>query len=191
MTDRKADPVQHLHLLELAVRQIQALAQADAVTAKFQRPAGGDARVEQAQATRRRVTRVGENLAAGFGLALVERGESRVTQINLAAHLDALRQQLAKQAQGYGRDRARVRGDVFALASVAASRRAHELPGLVEQTHGEAVEFRFGAIGKIPVVVELFTQAAVESAHLVFVERVFQRQHRDLVLDGFELARRR
>jgi hypothetical protein len=48
---------------------------ADAVAAEFQRAAGGDLRIQLAQAAGRGVARVGEGLAADFQLRGVERSK--------------------------------------------------------------------------------------------------------------------
>ncbi len=98
-----------------------------------QGPRGGDRGIELAQRAGGGVARIGEGLAALFGLPLVERGEIGVAHIDLAANLEDLGHVAALKLARNVRDGANVSGDVLALAAVAARGRNHKLAALVAQ----------------------------------------------------------
>ena len=89
-------------------------------------PGGGDRRVQLAQRAGGGVARVGEYLAAGLSLPLVQRGEVGAGHVDLAAHLADRR-----SAGNPVRDvlqRAQVGGDVLAGEAVAAGGADGEAP---------------------------------------------------------------
>ena len=59
----------------------------NAIAAELQRAAGGDFRIQLAQATGGGVAWVGERLATGFGLGCIEPVETGLAHVHLAAHL--------------------------------------------------------------------------------------------------------
>ena len=108
-----------------------------------QRPLGGDARIELAQAAGGGVARIGEHLLPRGGLRLVHLEEVRLGHEDLAADLDQ-RRRAALQPRRHRLHRAEIGGDVLALGAVAARRAAHEAAVLVGQVDRQPVDLRFG-----------------------------------------------
>ena len=122
---------------------------AQAVGEEAQGPLRGDARIELAHRTGRRVARVDEGLAADLALAFVEPVEIGTAHIDLAAHLQH-RRHAAFAIRGQGErdlaDGADVVGHVLAHLAVAARGGLHQPAVLVAQAHGEAVELGLGHV---------------------------------------------
>ncbi|MCY1395913.1 hypothetical protein D9M71_108690 [compost metagenome] len=181
------EPLQHAHL---GARQL-ALHPADAIGAELQRPAGGDLRVELAQAAGGGVARVGEGLAAGFHGAGVERLEAGPGHVHLAAHFQHCRPTLALQAQRDVAHGAHVGADVLAGAAVATGGAAHQTAVLVEQADRQAVELGLAAVFHFRPAAEqvagrqqltqALAHAAVEVQQVLFLEGVAQAEHRHFV----------
>ncbi len=141
---------------ELSPRRLGAVDEADTIAAKSQWPARGDARIQQPQTAGGGITRIGENLAAGFFLTLIERPESGKLHIYLAPDLDAIGHSIAQQAQRDGRDGARIGGYIFAITPIAPGGRSFQFAGLVQQTDCKPVELRLGAIGQRRFMLQFF-----------------------------------
>ena len=91
---------------------------APAIGKEAEWPGGGDRRIQLAQRAGGGVARVGEDLAAGLSLPLVERGEVGAGHVDLAAHL-ADRRSAGDPVRDI-RQRAQVGGHVLAGVTVAA-----------------------------------------------------------------------
>ena len=179
-----------LHRLELAVRQrLRHLA--PAVREEAQRTRGRDARVLLAKRSGGGIARVGEDLAAGGFLPLIERLEILLRHVDFAAHLqhvgrtgDALR--------NVG-DRPHVWRDVLADRPVAARRREHQLTALVSDRAGQAVDLGLrrhrheGVGGKV----QESLHARDELGHLILGECILEAEHRPRMRDLGKRGRRR
>ena len=154
---------------------------------------GGDRGIELAQRARGGVARIGEGLAALFGLPLIERGEIGVAHIDLAANLEDFGHVAALKLARNVRDGANVSGDVLALAAVAARGGNHQAPSLVAQRYRKAVDFHLGGDIERRAGVELqeAPHAANEIARLFIGEDVAERQHAHRVADLGEFRGRR
>ena len=162
---------------------------ADAVAAEFQGAAGGDFRIQLAQAAGCGVARVGEGLAADFHLAGVEPFEPGLGHEHLAAHFQHRRPTAAVQLERDVADGAHVDADVFAGGAIAAGRAADQGAVLVKQRHRQAVELGFAAVVNRSAAaeqvtggqVEAFGDTAVELAQVDFFEGVAEAEHGDFV----------
>ncbi len=100
---------------------------------------------------------------------------------HLAAHLEHTRCD-ADQPQRNRAHRAEVRRDVLAAGTVAAGRTLHQQAVLVAQADRDAVVLQLGAVAQLRArqafLGEPFAHATIECQHLVVVESVVQRQHR-------------
>ena len=108
----------------------------------MQRPRRGDGGIELAQAACRGIARVGEELLAGGGLPLVDGGEIRMRQIDLAAHFERVRHILSGQLLRNVADGTGVGRDILADGTIAARGRAHEPALLVAQAERQTVDLR-------------------------------------------------
>jgi len=111
------------------------------VCEKTQGARGGDGRVLLPKRAGRGIARIGEDLAAGRFLPLIERREVRLRHINLAAHFEHVGR-IADHLGNVG-NRPRVGGDVLADGAVSPRRGKHQLPGFVAQRARQAVDLRF------------------------------------------------
>ena len=141
----------------------------NAVGKKVQAAAGGDARIELAQAAGGGVARVGKRfLALGF-LACIERGKIGFQHQHFAAHFDGFGHIAAVQAQRNIGDGAHIVGNVFAAGTIAAGGRLHQHAASIEQADGQAVEFRFNHIfGLLPG--QAAAHAFIKSEHFAVVK---------------------
>src|SRR5262249_7677581 len=142
LIDAEAALSEPLQRLDLAL-ELQALAIADGVAPDGERPLGGHARVELAEAPGGRVPRGHEGWEAGLGSGLVEPGEGLERQVPLPSHLHHGRRRHAgrhAELPGDGPDGTEVPGDVLALEAVAAGRALDEAPILVGERDGHAVD---------------------------------------------------
>ena len=158
---------------------------APAVGKEAQRTARGDGGIELAQGARRRVPGVGEHLGAGLGLLGVELLEIVVAQIDLAAHLDQLRDTFAGESAGDIAHRHDVGRHVLALGAVAPRRRLHQARVLVGEGDREPIDLRLGRQldGSIGAEAQEATDAGDEIDHVLLAEGVAERKHRHAVAD--------
>ena len=165
---------------------------ADAVAPHRQRPRGGQRGVELANRTGRRVARVHEGRLAGRGPLLVQAGERRQRQVDLAAHLQQRRGVLHTQRNRA--DRAQVLGHVLAHLAVPAGGAAHQHAVLVDERDGEAVDLRLGHEVHVAHLHALAREIALAAHHprgqLLLVARVGEREHRLEVRHLAELVER-
>lgn len=131
-TDRHAPVLELLQIADMGVGNVSGDL-ADPVAAEFQRTAGGDLRIQLAQAAGRGVTRVGEGLATDFQLRCIEPLETGLGHVDLAAHLEGRRPAAAVQLQRNVAHGAHVDADVFAGGAVAAGRAAHQHTVQIQQ----------------------------------------------------------
>ncbi|MNZ68420.1 hypothetical protein D3C78_866860 [compost metagenome] len=159
---------------------------ANAIAAELQRATGGDLRIQLAQAPRRRVTRVGEGLAAGFQLRRIEALETGLGHIDFATHLQGRRPTAALQLERNIAHRAHVDTDVFARGAVTARGAAYQHAILVQQADRQAIELGFAAVLNLDTAakqitgrqVQAFGHPTVKLAHVGFFEGVAQAEHR-------------
>ena len=151
----------------------------------------GDPGILLAQRARRRISRIGEYLFAGLGLALVERQEVRLGHVDFAAHLADRRNVLAFELVGDFLQRADVGGHVLALETVAAGGGLHQHAVLVAKRHRQPVDLRLGGEGELVVFLEIekAADAGDEIGHVLIAERILQGQHRHRVPHLGEAAR--
>ena len=165
---------------------------ADPVAPHRQRPRGGQRRVELANRAGGRVARVHEGRLAGRGALLVQAGERRQRQVDLAAHLQQRRGVL--HAQRNRADRAQVLGHVLAHLAVPAGGAAHQHAVLVDERDGEAVDLRLGHEVHVAHLHALAREVALAAHHprgqLLLVARVGEREHRLEVRHLLELVER-
>jgi len=157
-----------------------------------QRPGSGDRGIELAQAAGGGVARVGEGLAAGFGLPRVQRGEIGMAHVDLAAHLEDLGR-AGEHFRDVG-DGGGIGGDILAGLAIAARRGLHQPALLVAQRERQPVDLRLGGEGqgRIGAEVQIAADARHEFRHLRFGKGVLEAEHPDRVLDpGEALGRRR
>ncbi len=127
LADREAQAVDRLHRGK--VKRSERLAHlAPAVRVEAQRPRRGDTRILLAKRAGRGVARVGENLAAGRLLPLVQRLEVGLGHVDFAADLEDVGRAL--QLLRDVADGADVRSHVFPDLPVATGGRKHQLPAL-------------------------------------------------------------
>ena len=148
-----------------------------------QRPRRRDAGVLLPQRAGRGVARIDVKLLAGGLLPLVQREEIRLGHVDLAAHLGDVRNVLALQRLRHVLQRLDVRRDVLADRAVAARRRMDQLALLVAQRHRQPVDLRLGRERERLVGIELekAADALDEACHVLFGERIVEREHRHRV----------
>ena len=152
-----------------------------------QRPPGGDAGIELAQAAGGRVAGVGKALLAPSLLRGIEGEEVVLEHQHLATHLQHGRGR-ALQPFGYAAHGAQVGSDVLAGDAVAAGGALDQHAVLVAQCGGQTVELGRGAVVLLALQVEQRLQATVESLDVAFRKRIGQRAHRHPVGDSTETA---
>ena len=120
----------------------RAVHHAERVGPEVQRPLRRHRRVLLAQRAGGGVARVDEEPLPQLGLALVHRLELGDRHVDLAAHLEHVGVGAARLGQllGHVVDGGHVRRHVLAGHAVAPRGRLHELPALVGQRHGDAVD---------------------------------------------------
>ena len=143
-----------------------------------QRPRGRDLRILLAKRPRRGVARVGEDLAALRLLPLVERGESILRHIDLAAHLED-RRRAGQSLRNVG-NRPHVRPHILADAAVPARRREHQLACFITQRTGQPVDLGLGGErdGRVGRKAQESPYPRDKLDHFLRRERIFQAQHR-------------
>jgi len=162
---------------------------AQAVAAELQRPAGGDLRIQLAQAARCGVARVGEGLATRLQLRGVQALETGLGHEHFAAHFQRGRPTAALQLEGNVAHGAHVDADVFTGGAVASGGPAHQYAVLVQQADRQAIELGLAAVLHRCATTEqvasrqiqAFVDPAIELAHVDFFEGVTEAEHRDFV----------
>ena len=187
----KAAAPEPFHHAGLGVRRHRAHL-APAIGEEPERARRGDRGILLAQRAGGRVARIGEHLPAGRGLAPVEIEECRLRHVDFAAHLADDGHVPAAQLSGNIFQRPHIGGDILAHAAVAASRGIHQATMFVPQRQRETVDLWFGGENDRLVGTELeeAADALDEIPHVVLVEGVVERKHRDRVPHLGESARR-
>jgi hypothetical protein len=159
-----------------------------------QRPRGGDGRIEDAQAARRRVAWIGIGLLACLRLPAVKLLESVDGHIGLAADNQTFRGLLRAvctregDAQGKSLDCAQIRGYVLALHAVAPGCAKGKAAILVMQDHRQTVDLGLHNKGQLGVVGGQQPQGPIApGAQLLGAEGIGQAEHGPWVPDGGEL----
>ena len=131
-------------LKELRLRTcVQAGRLSDTVTKKPQRSLGALPRIEESNAAGGDVASVGKWGITQTGLLLVQRDQTRIGHVDLAANLDRCRRRFHGQSQRHAVNRADVVRDVVAHFAAPASDSAHEHAIFVRQRHSHAVDLEF------------------------------------------------
>eukprot|EP00659_Diplonema_papillatum_P013251 gene13250-biopygen13298 len=185
MADGHAPLLQLLQVADVGVADIRG----HAIAAEFQRTAGGDLRVQLTQATRRRVARVGESLAANFQLGGVQPLETGLGHEYFAAHFEGRRPAGAVQFQRNVAHGTHVDADVFASGAIATGGATHQLTVLIQQADRQAIELRLTAVLHRCATakqvahgqVQAFSDPAIEFQHGAFIKGVAEAEHRDFV----------
>ena len=173
----KAAAREPLHHARLGLRRHVAHL-APGIGEKAERPRRRDAHVFLPQRSRRRVARIGEDRFTRFRLALVEREESRLGHVDLAAHLADVGYVLAAQTLRDVLQRSHIGGDVFAFGAVAARRGNGKLAFLVSQRQRHAVDFRLGGEDRRLVEAEKAADALDKIRDVLLAEGIVEREHR-------------
>ena len=172
--------------------EVDPLRRSQAVAPHRKRPGGGDRGVELANRARGRVAGVGERRLAGLRALLVEGGEGRSREVDLAAHLDERRRVLDPERDRL--DRAQVLGHALPDLAVAAGGPAGKDPVLVDERDRQAVDLRLRHVLDLlergPAVRSELPHPRVPGAQLLLVARVGERVHRPQVADRLELVER-
>ena len=154
-------------------------------------PAGGDPRVKLPDGAGSRVPGVGEERFSLPGQLGVEALEAAFRHIDLAPDLEC-RRELGRyrDAERNARDRLDVGGHVLADIAVPSGGADGISTVLIEEAHGEAVDFQLRHVLDLHLT-EGAADPAVELAHLIPLERVVQAQHGHPVSDLGERVRGR
>ncbi len=141
--------------------------------------------VQHAQTARRGITWIHKHLLATFQRKAIHLGEAGERHKNFAANLQntgcAVRQGFRDRLDG-----ANVCRHVLAPHTIASRSRAFILAAAVDDCDRQAIEFGFRHEIQLALNAQPLVNAAVEGAHIVIAERIFQRQHRHFVDDGPE-----
>ena len=182
-----------LQLLEIADVRVSKFFRhlAQAVTAKFQRTAGGDLRVELPQAARRRVTRVREGFAASRHLGFVQALKPGLGHKHFTPHLQHGGPATAVQLERDVAHGPHVDADVFTRGAITSRGTAHQMPVPVQQTDRQAIQLGLAAVFDLGTAtkqvaggqIQPFIDPAVELAHVRLIEGVAQTQHRHFMAD--------
>ena len=137
-----------LQLLEIANVRVGKLFRnlPQAVAAKLQRTAGGDFRIQLAQAASRCVTRIGKGLATRRKLGFIEAVKTRLGHKDFTAHFQHRRPAAALQLERDVAHGAHVDADVFTGGAITAGRAAHQNSVLIQQADRQTVELGFAAV---------------------------------------------
>ena len=185
MADGHAPFLQLLQIANVGVADIRG----HAVAAEFQRTAGGNLRIQLAQAARSRVARVGEGLATDLQLRGVQPLEAGLGHEHFAAHFKGRRPAGAVQFQRNITHGAHVDADVFAGGAIAARGATHQFTVLIQQADRQAIELRLAAVFHRRAAakqvthrqVQALSDPAIEFKHGAFIEGVAEAEHRDFV----------
>ncbi len=165
------------------------------VTEQIQRPRGGDARVELAEASTGGVARIHELRLATLDLLGVDLREALLREDDFAADLEPRGQRPAlgggAQPQGDAAHRLQVRADVLAGRAITASRALRKDSALVDELDGDAVELVLRDVLDRALVVEKAANARLELLDLLTTHGVVERQHRHGVAHLSEALARR
>ena len=184
--DAEAGVAQEIERFGVAAQRRAALDVAHLIREERELAPSGDLRVLLAEGSGRRVAGVGEQALARLALLLVELLECRQRHVDLAPHLDGSRKALALQGQALGHhfDGAHVGGHVLAGDAIAAGGRPRVPPVLVEDRHGQAVDFEL--THEIDVARDVALHALAPRQELLEGEGVVERHHRSAVAHGRE-----
>ena len=127
---------------------LEAPVRADAVHDQPQRPGGGDPRVLLPQGAGGGVARVGERRLALLDHAGVDVGERGDREVDLAAHLEQLRDVVPGQLLRDVLHGADVRGDVLPRRAVAAGGGADHAAVLVDDRDRDAVDLELAQVAR-------------------------------------------
>ncbi len=189
--DLKAPGFQLLDHAELGVfRQLAHLA--PGISEEPQRAGGRDFGFQLAQRARRRVARVGENLAAIGCHALVQRLKILVRHIDFAAHFNDARHRAGQLLRNI-LDRLRVLGDVFTCGAVTSRCGVNQSAVFIPKRQRQTVDLRLRGNCQRPhqrIELQKPAHAADEVPDVVIVEGIVQRQHRHPVSNLAETGRR-
>ena len=166
--------------LAVPLRQISALDTAHAIAIDLQRTPGRDPGVELADAAGGGVARIDEGFLTLRERLRVEAFETRVGNIDLAAHFQPLRDAPPRKAQWHAFNGADIGGDVLAGDPVAAGRGPREHAVFIEQADREPVELGFGGVIH-RIDFQSFPHPAVEVGQFLVAESITQREHAHLV----------
>ncbi len=197
-TDGQTPAFQRFENSDVRIRQLTITA-SNTVSAQFQRPAGGDLRIQLAQAAGCGITGIGEGFTAAFQLSRIKRLEAGLGHVDFAAHLEHRRPAAAVQLERDVANGAHIGADVLASAAIAAGSTAHQMAVLVEQADRQTVELGFAAVfdgGAISEQVacwqiQAFAHAAVEIEQVLLLEGIAQAQHRHFMAYLTERRQRR
>ena len=153
---------------------------------EFERPACGDRRIELAQGAGGGVSRIGESGLAGGGPLFVQGKKAGALHIDFAADLDHLGPPVPGQRRWHAGQGTDVRGDILPGDAVAARGGLHQAAIFVAKPERKSIDLGFGhdldrILGDESTVgrtAEEIADAGEEIAHIGFLERVFERQHR-------------
>ena len=135
------------------------------------------------------IARVGEGLTAALGLARIERLETGLGHIDLAAHLQHLGPAFALQPERHIADGAHIAADILAGAAVATGGATHQLAVFVAQADRQTIELGLAAVRHLGAAAEQITAwqvealayAAIKVQQVIIVKGVAKTQHRHFV----------
>ena len=184
VADRHAPLLQLLEIADMGIREFfRDLPQA--VAAEFQRAAGSDLRIQLTQAARRRVTRVGEGLAASGELGFIEPVKTGLGHKHFAAYFQHCGPATAMQLERDIAHGAHIDADVFTGGAITPGGTAHQVAIAVQQTHRQPVQLGFAAVFNFRAAtkqvacgqIKPFTDPAIKFTHIGFIKRIAQAQH--------------
>ena len=154
------------------------------------RPPGGDFRVLEQNAPRRRVPGIGVKFRPQFFLALVEEAQTAVRHVNLAADLNLFRDGKTRvgfrELERHVRDGPHIMRHVVSLLAVAPRDSLDQNAFLVVQRHGDAIDLQFQDPRDHGPGREFLVRVIGELPHALRLVNVFDRQHDDFVPDLFQ-----
>jgi hypothetical protein len=175
-------PEQHL---PLRLREL-AFPDAEAVDPERERPLRRDPGVELPERARRGVARVRSRFLAGRRLRLVEPGEAREREVDLAAHLEARRRVFAVRDEHRERHRlhrTEVPRHVLTAKAVATRRASDEAAVLVDERDRRPVDLRLDHVGDGFVGAEPLPHVVRPLGDRLARRDLLERAHRLEVLD--------
>ena len=194
LADRQTEGGQRVEHAGVGFGLIPAVDRTNAVGEEFQRPAGGDRRIQLTDAASRSIAWIDQRLVAARGGSGVVSFQVVAAHVHLAAHFQQ-RWRLATQAQRDLAQRAQVLRNVLAGGAVATRRTAHQQAVLVAQADRQAIELQFGGIfdwWRALAQLQFAANARVEvqCAARSGIGLGLDRQHRHVVHHRCELRQR-
>ena len=176
-------------------RERRSPARQQVIAEKIELPRSGDARIEHAYRSRRRVSRIGEALAAQLFLLFVEFCKSLQRHDDFAAHFN-----IAVQAEPFGFrgvhpmrngfDRGHIGCHILAVHPVTSRHRQRELSFFVMEGHAQPIVFVFDDVFNFRTARNIACPA-IKSIQFLERECVIQAQHRRIVPARLESLTRR